>query len=127
MNKIVFFPLLSVLLFFTACNIQPEGVQLVSPDEVEELIDKDVRLIDVRTKQEFEMGHIRGAENISFTNDNFEEVIQGLNKSEPVIVYCQRGGRSGRCASRLAELGFTKIYDLDGGMSKWVSSGNKIE
>ena len=52
-------------------------------------------------------------------SENFEINIQKLDKTRPVIVYCQRGGRSAKCAKKMKALGFIKIYDLEGGYSKW--------
>ena len=64
---------------------------------------------------------------MNFFDPNFEVNIQKLDKTKPVIVYCQRGSRSAKCASQLIANGFVKIYDLDRGFSKWKSSGFEVE
>ena len=42
-----------------------------------------------------------------------------LDKKKPVILYCKGGTRSAKCAKKLKDAGFEKIYDLDGGLSRW--------
>lgn len=87
-----------------------------------EVIGNDVQLIDVRTPQEYEAGHIDDALNFDIKNlQLFEEQIETLNKEEPVYLYCKMGGRSARAAQLLKEKGFTKIYDYAGGYDEWSS------
>ncbi len=83
-------------------------------------IGKEVQLIDVRTPQEYEAGHIDDAKNINVANANFLQQIEGLDKEEPVYLYCKMGGRSNRAAQLLKEQGFTKIYDYTGGYNDWI-------
>jgi rhodanese-related sulfurtransferase len=86
-----------------------------------------IQLVDVRTPDEYKEGHLPNALNIDFLDENFEINIQQLDKSKAVIVYCQRGSRSAKCASQLIAYGFVKIYDLDRGFSGWKSSGLEVE
>ncbi|MBF8148288.1 rhodanese-like domain-containing protein [Winogradskyella sp. F6397] len=98
-------------------------VQLVSADEMESILEQeDVQLIDVRTPKEYEEMHIANSQNIDFMSPTFDEDISKLDKSKPVILYCKSGGRSARCAKKLKDAGFEKIYDLEGGISKWKHS-----
>lgn len=104
-----------------------EGVKLVTPDEMKELSQlEDVQLVDVRTPEEYAEGYIEGFQNIDFLSETFQEDIEKLDKSKPVIVYCKSGGRSGKCSKLMQEKGFTMIYDLEGGITKWKSEGNTI-
>ncbi len=80
-------------------------------------------IIDVRTPEEYLSQHIENAENINWNSDNFNIQIQKLDKTKPVFVYCMSGGRSKKAAAKLEELGFSKIYDLEGGILKWNSAG----
>ncbi|TAE59522.1 MAG: rhodanese-like domain-containing protein, partial [Bacteroidetes bacterium] len=50
-----------------------------------------------------------------------------LDKSQPVFVYCAVGGRSGRSAQTLQQLGFTQVYDLEGGITRWQQEGLPVE
>jgi rhodanese-related sulfurtransferase len=86
----------------------------------------DVQLIDVRTPQEYVGGHLEGAKNINWNDSSFEQNIQTLDKKRPVLVYCAVGGRSGKAANRLAQLGFSEVYDLSGGFNGWKTAGRKV-
>lgn len=74
-----------------------------------------VQLVDVRTPEEFEAGHIENALNIDFFSEQFNANFEKLDKDKPVYIYCKSGNRSGQAAIKLEELGFKKIYDLKGG------------
>lgn len=83
-------------------------------------------ILDVRTPEEWAEGTIANAEKIDYYSDNFATDIERLNKSEPVFVYCKKGGRSSSAAEILEENGFTKVYNLDGGITAWIDAGNEI-
>lgn len=92
----------------------------VNADAFKDLLSKEEgMLIDVRTPEEFGAGHIDGAINIDFRSATFSENIDTLDKSVPVFVYCQAGGRSGQARDMMAEQGFTTIYNLLGGYGSW--------
>jgi len=118
--------LIFVLLFSTSCvdkNADSSDIKLVTAEEMKKIIElEDVQLVDVRTPAEFEQTHIKSAQNIDFRSPTFEEDIKKLDKTKPVVVYCQAGGRSSKCAKKLKDAGFEKIYDLEGGLSKWEHS-----
>jgi len=118
-----------ITLMFTSCkqNHTSEVVNVVSPEEMKTLLElEDIQLIDVRTAQEYSEGHIDNAQNIDYFSETFEADIAKLDKNKPVIVYCKSGNRSAKCAKKMEEAGFVKIYDLDGGISKWRHEGNTI-
>ena len=98
---------------------------LVSPQELSEVQDEIV-LIDVRTPQEYQQGHIENSMNINIAGDSFKEEVQKLDRSQPIYVYCKVGGRSAKAASMLKEMGFEEVYDLEGGIRNWESSGMEI-
>jgi rhodanese-related sulfurtransferase len=85
-----------------------------------------VQVIDVRTPQEFNAGHIQGSKNVDFYNAQFGAVVSKLDKSKPVYVYCAVGGRSASAAGMLIKQGFTKVYDLAGGIESWKRAGKKV-
>ena len=113
-----------LLLVTLSCAETTKGeIELVTQEEMELLLKEDqVQLIDVRTLKEYNAGFIANAQNIDFFAEDFEVQVSKLDKTKPVIVYCQKGGRSAKCAEKMKNLGFTKIYDLDGGYSKWTVS-----
>jgi thioredoxin len=83
-------------------------------------------IIDVRSPEEFAGQHIDNAINIDWNGDNFDGKIGKYDKSKPIFVYCMSGGRSKKAAEKLSELGFTKIYELQGGIMKWNAAGLSV-
>jgi len=79
----------------------------------------DAAIIDVRTPQEFSDGHLIHATNMDWNGDRFEAQVSTLDKSKPVFVYCYSGGRSAAAAKKMRANGFTEVYELAGGFSKW--------
>ncbi|MDG1393307.1 MAG: rhodanese-like domain-containing protein [Flavobacteriaceae bacterium] len=105
-----------------------DALVLITPQELKELsVLEGIQLIDVRTPGEYQKGHVSNAKNIDFLDANFERNIQYLDPKKPIIVYCQRGSRSAKCASKLIAKGFVKVYDLKGGFVQWKNSGLKVE
>ena len=134
MRKSIIFTLLLVGIIFGACKETPSDItsikgeiELISPQQVYDAIYKDrsIQLIDVRTPEEFKGNHLKGAQNICITSADFKEKVKILDKNKPVYVYCNRGGQSAQAAIALKELGFTKIYDMEGGILLWEE--NKLE
>ncbi|MFC6099710.1 thioredoxin domain-containing protein [Olivibacter domesticus] len=81
------------------------------------------QLLDVRTPEEFDQGHLENALNIDFKDEQFKSKISALDREKPVFVYCLGGGRSEAAAEQLKSLGFTQIYDLKGGIMSWKNDG----
>lgn len=81
---------------------------------------KSVQLVDVRTPAEYSAGNIKGAQNIDVKSKQFKEMAAKLDKKRPVAVYCKAGTRSENAANILKEMGFKKIYNLDGGYDAWT-------
>lgn len=102
-------------------------IKVVTPDEMQTLLElEEVQLVDVRTPQEFNEGYIAQAQNIDFKSPTFDQDILQLDKLKPVVVYCRSGGRSAKCAKKMKDAGFVKVYDLEGGVSKWKHEGLDI-
>ena len=98
-------------------------IKLVTAEEMQSILEmEDVQLVDVRTPKEFKEAHIVNSQNIDFTSPTFDEDITKLDKAKPVILYCKGGRRSAKCAKKLKDAGFEKVYDLEGGISKWKHS-----
>jgi len=74
-------------------------------------------LFDVRTEKEYDLEHIAKSQNIDVRSPNFDQEIIKLDKEKPVLVYCRSGKRSAKCAEKLKDAGFVKIYDLSGGIA----------
>ena len=130
MKKLVSILSFLFLLSIWSCNGQNSTatteVQNVDVKAFEALIQKgNVQLIDVRTTQEYQEGHIDGASLQNIRNIDFEQNLDKLDKTKPVLVYCKSGGRSARAADMLKEKGFTQIYNLEGGFTAWDAEHKK--
>lgn len=81
------------------------------------------QVLDVRTPEEFTSGHLDEAVNVNWLSPDFVSNTSKYDKSEPVFVYCKSGGRSHQAAQKLAELGFTNVIEMEGGILKWEAAG----
>ena len=107
---------------------QADGVKVVDTTAYENALKQpDAQLLDVRTADEYSEGHIANAKNVNIMADDFDAQVATLDKTKPVLVYCKVGGRSAKAATRLKELGFTNIIDLDGGFNSWSNDNKPIE
>ena len=86
----------------------------------------DLLLIDVRTDQEWEQGHIPGAAFLDFLEDDFEERAFALPKDRPIAVYCAAGGRSEDAMIKMKKAGFRELYNLRGGFYGWEDAGRDV-
>ena len=102
---------------------QNSFVKNVTPKEFQNLIKSEGNLLDVRTPEEYAEGHLNNAQNINVFDADFTEQVSKLNKTKPAYLYCKSGGRSGRAMKKMKKLGFTKLYNLTGGYSEWISKG----
>ena len=131
MKTFKFISTLAIVILFTSCNYnqnkekKTDAIEIIS-HELFENIDSSVQLIDVRTPKEYAEGHIKHATNINFFEDNFIEQMSSLDKGKPLYIYCKGGNRSGKASVRLVEAGFIKIYDLEGGITKWKQVGKEL-
>ena len=92
----------------------------------EHMSDEGATIIDVRTAEEIAQGMIPGAVQIEFESSQMKDMLNELNKDEPMLVYCAAGGRSSKAANMLLEQGFTKVYNLDGGIGSWNQNGFEL-
>ena len=120
------FPLLA--LFLSACALATSNPQRVQPAEAAKLIaEKKVQLLDVRTEEEWNDGHIDGATRIEIGSEDFAaKVKETFDTSKPLLVYCRSGRRSARASGQLKDMGFVAIHDLKGGIKAWRSDGQKV-
>ena len=122
MKKILFS--LSITFLFSCGNTNSQIIEDVNTENFHQLIEKgDGIIIDVRTSQEFNSGHIIDATNIDFYSDDFTDKLKIVRKDVPIYVYCRSGGRSSSAADKMEKLGFTKVYNMIGGIGSWQSKG----
>ena len=122
-----------LLLFFLITSIiscskkEEKNIFLTIPaDKAAAMMKDGVTVLDVRTPEEFALGHIKGAKNYNFMSRDFFERIKKLDKNKPYII-CSRDGRTGKVVSRvLIAEGFKKIYNIENGIIGWSEAGYKL-
>ena len=84
-------------------------------------------LLDVREPAEYGAGRLPRAINVPLSQLASRGQELGKLTGRPVIVYCERGGRSRNAGAALAKQGFTDIYNLNGGFRAWKDAGLPVE
>lgn len=100
------------------------GLPEVSATEVYKVLGK-IRIIDVRSPEEFSAGHISGAENIPLGPQVFQW-IGSADRQQDIVFVCHSGSRSGHATQLALDWGFRKVYNLEGGMMDWIHQGLPI-
>lgn len=98
-----------------------EPVKTLEQDEAKEIMDtdKNVKVLDVREKEEFEEGHIEGAISLPLSTINEETVKEIIPSKEiKVLLYCRSGARSEKAARALYALGYENVFSF-GGIKDW--------
>ena len=79
-------------------------------------------LMDVRTPEEYMNESIRGAKLCNLNDENFGAILEMLDKSRPVYVYCTDGTRSSKAADLMVKQGIKKVVVLNGGLSAYKAA-----
>lgn len=123
MNKknvlFIIFIIILIILLIIVTNIGDSKKSVINTPKISSVSDivkdENIVLIDVRTKEEYDSGHIPRSINIPYTE--IENEID-YDKDKPIAVYCRTGKRSKEAALTLEKMGYTKIYDI-GGISNY--------
>lgn len=90
---------------FAALFIATSLAGCAEPEQV--AVEDYAMVIDVRTPEEFNDGHLEGAERIGIADSDFIQRVDALDKSEDYYVYCRSGNRAGQAINAMRDLGFT--------------------
>lgn len=97
---------------------------LVTPTEAAALATQaGITVIDVRTPEEYAEGHIDGATLLDIYEPTFADRIAALDPDGEYLVYCRSGNRSAQATALMSQLGFDRVYDLDGGVLAYGAAG----
>jgi rhodanese-related sulfurtransferase len=104
------------------------GSNALSPQQGVMLMNREQALpLDVRNATSYRAGHIINAINIELSELPGAATKIEKYKALPVIVYCDAGTSSAQAAKKLRQVGFTKVYQLQGGLSAWRSDNLPLE
>jgi rhodanese-related sulfurtransferase len=101
-------------------------VSTVQPPQARSLIEDGALVIDVRTPEEFDAGHLAGARNIDVQAADFRERVGELDPEATYVLYCRSGSRAGAAADVMADMGFTEVVNA-GGFDSLAAAGLATE
>ncbi len=109
---------------------QQEPFQRISVEQAEEKRQAGVTLIDTRELDEYQDGHAAGAPlmphmSVMTRADELEQIAGG--KDQPIMFICAKGQRSAVACEFAAALGFSDLYNVEGGTDAWIAAGLPIE
>ncbi|WP_425235920.1 rhodanese-like domain-containing protein [Ulvibacterium sp.] len=110
---------LPIILVFLGFNF---GHGQIKSKPITEFSQKDIKdgiLIDVRTPNEFGMGHLENALNINWFDTGFQKHFDTIPKDRKMYLYCKKGGRSAKAQQLLDSLGYRNVVNLIGGYDVW--------
>ena len=116
--------LAAAVLLLSGCGGEEAGKPVyrqITQEEAAEIMnrEKDFLLLDVRTQEEYEDGHIPGAICIPNETIGSGEIAALPDKEQLILVYCRSGNRSKQAAEKLAGLGYTNVLEF-GGINTWT-------
>lgn len=98
----------------------------ISVAEAKAMMDSNPSLLilDVSSEEEYAQGHLKDAINVPLS-----DLLSGMGEFDTdssILVYCRTGRRSAQACSALIERGFTKVYNMEGGVVAWMNSGYPV-
>lgn len=101
----------------------------VTPDQFNQALNSgEYKLLDVRTADEYNAGHIKNAHQSDYyQTESFSKYLDSLDKNAKYLVYCKTGKRSAAALQIMLQKGFTHAYDLSGGYNAWVAANLPVE
>ena len=112
------------VVFLTGCSTDSDSaINLAAQEFQAKTQEAGVVILDVRTRGEFNEGHIENAINIDVESSSFQSEIAKLDKSKTYAVYCRSGRRSADAVAKMSEQKFTSLVNLNGGVIDWSNAG----
>jgi phage shock protein E len=119
--KIKFLITLVVIFFYSFTSMYSQSRTEVNSNEVKAMLQKDSKwiILDVRTAEEFNAGHIKGAINIDIKQPDAFSKIDKLDRNAKYIVHCRTNHRSKIATDHMVQSGFKTIYQMMDGIVGW--------
>ncbi|WP_293745818.1 rhodanese-like domain-containing protein [uncultured Paraglaciecola sp.] len=103
------------------------NVSNISQQELLKADTNNLVIVDVRTAEEFQQGHVPNAINVPLSEIIDNPAILNSSKGKPIILYCRSGYRAGKAAEALTKDGYQNLSHLEGDMQGWLKAGLSIE
>ena len=117
--------LIGSFLFAVFYELRQKASGLINVDSTDavKLINNDAAVVDLRSSEAYDRGHIVGARNVA--PDEIDAKIPGVaqDKTKPIIAVCENGISAKRTVAVLRTKGYESVYNLKGGMTGWISAG----
>lgn len=108
----------------TVTAVQPDApVRVGVPEWMQAAQSPGTVIIDVRTPEEFNAGHVQGALNIPVESADFAQQVATLDPGTTYAVYCRSGNRSAVAVAEMGGMGYMHLYDLEGGFADLEAAG----
>ena len=108
----------------TAAASQPASpVRVGVPEWMQAAQSPGTVIIDVRTPEEFNSGHVQGALNIPVESPDFAAQVSALDPAATYAIYCRSGNRSAVATAQMGSMGYLHLYDLEGGFADLEAAG----
>jgi rhodanese-related sulfurtransferase len=106
----------------------PQPYVKLTPASFDKLhqVNTNAIVLDVRTPEEFAKGHIAGATLLDFKSPGFAAGLEKLDKKKTYLVHCAVGGRSAKACLQMHDLGFVRVFNLEGGLQAWQAAGKPV-
>lgn len=138
--KIPIILILSLILLLSACSVndltgeviasennEDNFQKRISIEETQKLIEEEKPLIiDIRTPEEYNQGHLEGAININFYENTFYKEIKEIETEKPILIYCRSASRSGKAMKGLKGQLENAIYEMKDGIIAWQREGGEL-
>ncbi|MDH3973217.1 MAG: rhodanese-like domain-containing protein [Deltaproteobacteria bacterium] len=126
------FMVLACLSVISSPLLAGEGFRDADVKEAAEMVAKEKNnarfvILDVRTKGEYDKGHLFNSINIDIKSANFGEEIGLLDRNKTYLVYCHSGKRSKRAQKKMKSMGFKNIINMKGGFTGWLGEKNPYQ
>ncbi len=125
LTLVVIIAVSALIIYYTQIHLPSTTISFgdVTVEEAKSLVESNVSLIivDVRTREEYDSGHIEGA--ILIPVSELESRINELSKEEELLIYYRTGNRSSNSVNILKANGYTKIFHMNDGIIAWIQAG----
>ena len=130
---VLFALVLALSVIAVACSSDEtatQSIELVTPAKAAQVIEEHpggLVVLDIRTPEEYAEARLPDAIMVDYYAPDFADQLDKLDKNVPYVMYCRTGNRSADAAETMKDLGFTRVYEIDGGIVDWYEQGFPID
>jgi len=113
------------IILISSCSINDNDLySSISIDKITSALELENSIIlDVRTEEEILKGYITDATFIDYYSNDFKNKVDLIDKEKVIYIYCKSGGRSLKASQIISQMGFSEVFNLEGGFMRWKQKG----